>query len=173
MGKKIAPLLLSIFALVTTGCQTPSEEGGSANKGAGEYSTKKPGAAVALNYSVEGEPEPGTAVVVNLEVTAANAADVLQLSLSADDSLQLSLEETNVQFQDVKAGIVQTHQVMVTPVSAGRLFINAIVTVDRAGTQSARTFTVPIQVGPEVAEKADVGADENGERIISLPAEES
>jgi len=173
MSMKIAPLLLSMVALATAGCQTRSQESNADNKAGADYSTQKPGAAVALDYTVEGEPELGAVVTVHLEVTSADAVDALQLSLSTDDSLQLSQAESSVQFQGVPAGVVQTHQVMVTPQRSGRLFINAIVIVDHAGTQSARTFTVPVQVGPEVAEKGAVAADGNGERIISLPAEES
>ena len=173
MSIKITPLLVSICVSLAAGCQTHSEEASTDDKAGVEYSTTKPGAAVALDYTVEGEPEPGAMVIVHLEVTSANAAEAVQLSLNTDASLQLSLEEASVQFQDVPAGIVQTHQVTVTPQRSGRLFINAIVIVERAGTQSARTFTVPLQVGPTVVQKGAVAADENGERIISLPAEES
>ncbi len=172
MSTRISPLLLGFFSLAIAGCQTPTDEGGTAQGNKGDYSTIKPGAAVALDYAVQGEAELGSLVSVQIEVTSANSADMLQLSLSADESLQLNPAQATVQYEDVQPAVVQTHQLEVTPQRSGRLFINAIVTVDREGNQSARTFTVPIQVGPEVADKDATPAD-GGEQIHSLPAEES
>jgi hypothetical protein len=166
--------LLVIALLGLAACQTPvNEEQVGAKTDAGN-STVKPGAPVALEFATDGEPTLGAAIEVTLMVTSASPADGMQISLTADEGLAISPEQTAVQFSDVEPGVAQTHVINITPQLNGRLFINVFVTLDRASQQSVRTFAVPLQVGPEaVQEKAPQVKREDGERIISLPAEES
>ena len=172
MREKIIQWSILTSVGLILGCQTPSDETNAGGQAGDGYSTVKPGAAVALDYTVEGETESGTPVSVLITLTSANAASTLQLSLSSDDSLQLADDQARADFQNVQPGVINTHRIQVTPQRNGRLYLNAIVTVQSSGGRSARTFSVPIQVGPEASAQDDPPAgDEDG--VISLPAEET
>ena len=166
--------LLVVAWLGLVACQTPVNEEQADAKTDPSYSTVKPGAPVALQFDLDGDPTLGAAIAVSLAVTSASVADSLQISLTGDDGLAISPEQAAVQFNAIEPGVEQTHVVNVTPQRNGRLFINVFVTLSREGQQSVRTFAIPLQVGPEVLqEKAPGVKGEDGERIISLPAEES
>lgn len=170
--KLLGNSLLVIMLLGLGGCQTPANE--EQDKIEPGFSTVKPGAPVAMEFKTDSEPTLGAAIAVTLGVTSASSADSLQISLTADDGLEISPDDAAVRFTGVEPGIVQTHTVNVTPQRNGRLFINVFVTLDQSGQQAVRTFAIPLQVGPEAApqEAPDVQG-EDAERIISLPAEES
>lgn len=164
-----------VIALIGLGaCQTPVNEQGGGKSEAG-YATVKPGAPVALEYDMGSDaPTLGSPVAVQLAITCASVADTLKVSLTGDDGLEIAPQQAAVEFTQVEPGVAQNHVVNVTPQRNGRLFINVFITVDQAGRQAVRTFAIPLQVGPPANQKeaAEV-ADEDGERIISLPAEES
>ena len=172
MTKKLPVLTALISALLGLVACQGAVTGDQA--GVSGPSSEKPGAPVALQFDIDRDATLGADVELRLTVTSASAADSMQISLSADDGLAISPGQATVRFSGIEPGVAEVHTIKVTPQRNGRLYVNVFVTLEQAGRQSVRTFAIPVQVGPEAAQKqAPELKEEDGERIMSLPADES
>jgi hypothetical protein len=136
----------------------------------GRVSVGKPMAPIAVQYEVLAEPQVAQPVQVRITAHPGRGIAELELALSADAPLFVSSVSLSSASPEESVWIA-----VVTPLEETPGHLNVTVTGLLDGEQQARSLQIPIRVGPnpEGDRAPAVKTDENGARIISLPAQES
>lgn len=157
----LAGALLSLPACAAT----PAPEAAPASPG-------KPGAPVELNYELLGTPAVGQPLTLRLDFRASGEADDLSISYAGEGAL--SLQAAAAENLSLRAEPTPHRELTVVPRKEGMHYVNVFV---RLGERS-RSFSVPIQVGKVDVKAAlkpqgELSTTPEGERLISLPAQET
>ncbi len=137
----------------------------------------KPSAPIDLDYEIMGTPVVGLPLSINLKISSALDRPI-RVNYRINDT-------TSLRFSDVQSETVSvlpigdetfsTEQVTVIPQREGRLFLNVSAEIDTELGRMAKVMAIPIQVGsfraaPQV--NGELTTDEEGEALISMPAQE-
>jgi len=187
---------LTLTALLLAGCQGPSDQAPavttagdaveSPSKMAAieavddpQSSTGKPSAPITIDYNVIGKPIVGQPVNINLEVSSSMSDRPITLNYRANDTRDLQFPQAQAErialaaFGDAGRA---AQQVTVVPQREGRLYLNVSAEVETEGGTLVKSMAIPIQVGDAPAQQETNGElkqDEDGETVISMPAEET
>ena len=186
-----SPLLLILCGLALAACQGDGGDPASseADAAAGTVHSKpksaveprtaggKPSAPINLNYEIMGTPVVGLPLSINLKISS-----------SLDRPIRVNYrinDTTSLMFSDVQAETVSlvpigdeafsAEQVTVIPQREGRLFLNVSAEIDTEIGRMAKVMAIPIQVGsmrPTPQVNGELTTDEQGEALISMPAQE-
>ena len=127
---------------------------------------KKGGSGVVVSYQLQGIPEIGKPLLVNIRMFS--TADA-QVTVRADDGLQLQSPQFVMQST---AGIAGEHQLTVVPAAIGRFYVHVMSTAN--GRTSASAIAVQVGADKDMPQAKPSGAIKimpNGERVISMPAQ--
>ncbi|NOY63634.1 MAG: hypothetical protein GXP10_10890 [Gammaproteobacteria bacterium] len=136
----------------------------------------KPGAPVTISYTLATVPVVGVTSSVLFEFVAQGAADVMELTFSADQGLQLMTPLSSLRYEQVVAGQRQAVQVELVPQRNGTFNVNAFVTMRSGDRSSVRVYGVAVVVGGSPPQLRSGGVEKpggRGETVISLPAVET
>jgi hypothetical protein len=190
---------LTLTAWLLAGCQGPSDEApalttaGDAVESQSKMtmemaateavddpqSAGKPSAPITIGYNVIGTPIVGQPVNINLEVSSSMSDRPITLNYRANDTRDLQFPQAQAQrialaaFGDAGRA---AQQVTVVPQREGRLYLNVSAEVEMEGGTLVKSMAIPIQVGDAPVQQETNGElkqDEDGETVISLPAEET
>jgi hypothetical protein len=183
--------LLALSAMTLAACQNGSDDpaGSEADAAAGTVHSKpksaaepraaggRPSAPINLDYEIMGTPVVGLPLSINLKASS-----------SLDQPIRVNYrinDTTSLRFSDVQAetvslvpigdGAFSAEQVTVIPQREGRLFLNVSAEIDTEIGRMAKVMAIPIQVGsmrPTPQINGELTTDEEGEALISMPAQE-
>ena len=189
--QSVSPLLLVLCSLALAACQGDGGEPVSSetDAAAGTVHSKpklaaepraaggKPSAPINLAYEIMGTPVVGLPLSINLKASS-----------SLDQPIRVNYrinDTTSLRFSDVQAetvslvpigdGAFSAEQVTVIPQREGRLFLNVSAEIDTEIGRMAKVMAIPIQVGsvrPTPQINGELTTDEEGEALISMPAQE-
>ena len=146
--------------------------------GAESVATSKPSGPVVISYRIIGSPIVGQPVAIELEFASTIGPQPMDISYRVNDATALQLPETQLArvsmapFDDDERG---SQQVTVVPLREGRLYLNVAASIQGENGSVSSVTAIPIQVGGAVREtqfNGELTLDENGESVISLPANE-
>jgi hypothetical protein len=146
--------------------------------GAESGATSKPSGPVVISYRIIGSPIVGQPVAIELEFASTIGPQPMDISYRVNDATALQLPETQLArvsmapFDDDERG---SQQVTVVPLREGRLYLNVAASIQGENGSVSSVTAIPIQVGGAAREtqfNGDPKLDENGETVISLPANE-
>lgn len=135
----------------------------------------KPSAPVDISYEVMGNPVVGVPVSVNVVITSEHKP--LSVKFSIDDNSALSFQSGQVEkleIPDAAAGSLQ--QLTVVPQREGRVYVNVSAEVPSDLGTMIRSIAIPIKVGgapKKTTVNGELKEGPDGEKVISMPAEES
>jgi hypothetical protein len=119
-------------------------------------------------------------VPVSLSFTVINGRDAedVKVSFTVDDGLILNTVDNDISFGGAAAGSHHQFQVQLTPQRNGLFYLNVFASMLINGKYQARAFAVPISVGDYDPQQQHVpvgvvSEDATGQRVISMPAQES
>ena len=137
--------------------------------------TPKPLAPIAISHRIDAEPRVGQPLEIVVIVTAKAHLQNGVAKLSTGDGLQLVAPLADVWLPNLTDDASFEIPITVLPLIDGRFFVSVSVGGDVGGRFQVRSVGVPVRVGPErpVAPSANVKTDSNGQRLHSLPAQES
>jgi len=137
----------------------------------------KPGAPIAMEYSLKSMPKKGKDLDVDLTFTSLSALPgTLTVKVHGGRGLRLVSDKRPVDFAVQNLNETHGRTVTVNANKQGLFYINVITkltTSDKKHRQ--RTFAVPIQIGQVDSRPIPPGKvleDSTGQKIMSLPAEE-
>ena len=186
-----SPLLLVLCGLALAACQGDGADPASSetDAAAGTVYSKpksaaepraaggKPSAPINLDYEIMGTPVVGLPLSINLKVSS-TLDQPIRVNYRINDT-------TSLMFSDVQAETVSlvpigdeafsAEQVTVIPQREGRLFLNVSAEIDTEIGRMAKVMAIPIQVGsmrPTPQVNGELTTDEEGEALISMPAQE-
>ncbi len=134
----------------------------------------KPGAAVGLSYDLQGRPDVGQDVSLELVFQPGVQVQALSAVITGMDGLLLQ-GELQAGFEPVRVGELYRHRITLTPERTGVFYITVVITSLHEGsdTEQGRTFSIPLVVGEApLQRKGSAPEDAAGEAIESLPAQE-
>ena len=138
----------------------------------------KPGGPVNIEYRVIGAAIVGHPVAVDLRISSAMGDRPMRVNYRMNDPTAMQLAESQPSGVSLPSRVNQEfreQQVTVIPQREGRLYLNVSVEIETDNGSMSTVTAVPIQVGTaprELRENGQLGSDENGESIRSLPAKE-
>jgi hypothetical protein len=136
----------------------------------------KPAAGVDLYYEIQTRPSVGEPVDIEIRLVTQVVVDRLEASISAMDGLRiLSPADPDFVETGLAAGDEVRRVVTFVPDTAGVFYASVLVKTDGETGVQARTFAIPLMAGEAAAAQkaAPAQTDASGERIRSMPAEES
>lgn len=138
---------------------------------AGWSSPGKPGAPVALDAPVVRAPV-GEPVSFAMRLTATSVVDSMSVELLPSPGLERVLI-SGATVTEVVGGAA-TLPVSLRGLADGRHYLNVLVTTERAGQQSMRSFAVPVLIGSgQWHNQSKAIPSDAGQAVLSLPAKES
>ena len=177
MKRKYTILALVAFAIASVAC-SKTELSNKAHKltGSTKGTYQKPGAPVELTHTttkVEVDVESSIALIFS---TQAYNQEAISIKIKADEGLQLHNLSTpftiNVQEEKREYPLSFT----ASSNTAGLYYINVFASMQVGSERMNRTFSVPVQIGngeQKLKSLGSVSRDENNQRIISMPAQET
>ena len=134
----------------------------------------KPGASVNYSHNLKSQLSVGESTIFKLTLKEYYGEGQLAVNLAAEGDISLFTSSTQASF-DMTQGPNHEMDVSLTARSNGRHYINVVAqaTNDR-GQSSPRIFSIPVQVGPVIAQKPNENMItlDSGENIISMEAQE-
>ncbi len=142
-------------------------------KPSGFSSYIKPGAGIGYSHDLTSQYSVGDAVTFQLNLGESYSAGIMRVDITSN-SLQLLTSGNSLAF-DMSTG--EEHEVTVSfnALSNGRHYINVRALADIGdGNPMSRAFSIPVQVGPVVAQKPNENMKtlETGEQLIEMEAQE-
>jgi hypothetical protein len=129
----------------------------------------KPTGPIAVEYRLAQEPALG--VPLEIAVTARVEADVTGVTIEANASSPSGVIVAAPVLVTASDGVF-TFRITVVPLAADAGYLSVIVAGQVDGLHQARSVTVPLRGTNPVVAVPDA-ADDGGERVIALPAQES
>jgi len=169
-SKFIPVSILALLTSATVSCAANSTEVKSTN--ANNY--LKPGASITYSHDLKSQISSGDTVTFKLGLNEPYNKGQLNVSLIADGDIALFASSTQASFNMADEG---PHEMTVslTANSNGRHYINVqALAVNPSGQSQPRIFSIPVQVGPVIAQKPNENMKimSNGEAIIEMQADE-
>jgi hypothetical protein len=137
-GKKVKPVALD-----------PAQEAENLTRGmVNAVSQEKVGAPVQMKFDLQSRPEIGQPLQIALAFLPQAAGNALRASFPATPNLTIQPASLPAEYQKVQADGVYRYELTVVPGENGMLIVSAIVNLDLPDGAQARTFSIPILVGP-------------------------
>ncbi len=149
-------------------------------------SSGKPGAPVELKFDIGSKPALGKPLEVTVAVVPrGEGITQLRVVFQSNDAVEVQSGGEMAAQERPADGVAVSHVVTVVPRRDGVYYLGAVALVEGAGGSVARSFAIPIIVGDPVEAERAIAAkpaqgtlsrgagDAGGERIVSLPADES
>ena len=138
----------------------------------------KPGAPIEFKYELAETPQVGQPLVIDFGLVPQAASPTVHLMVATSGALTLGQSNAPAVLRNVKPGSEYWHRLVVTPQENGVFSVNLIATVGEGEQTLARTFSIPVVVGPaamqsEKARKLNVEVDSTGQAIEVMPGQES
>jgi len=141
----------------------------------------KIGAPVAVSYQLLESPGLGVPLNIRVRMTPLLAASEIKLEYTLSAGLVSGDVSTGFVLGVIGTGKMADQVISVIPQINGLLHVNVFVTlVDQDGQSQSTAVMIPIQVGAGAAvnkldhpDQAFIQRDSRGQRIISVPAEET
>lgn len=143
-----------------------------------DRSPGKPSPPIKIDYSIIGKPVVGQPVEIDVQVSSSVAVQSLRVSYQVMDEATLFFPDTQARemiYTDIADDDIRKQRVTVVPQGEGRAYLNVLVEVDTEFGLFTKTAAIPIQVGTVLAKprlNGTLQTDEQGEAIISMPAQE-
>lgn len=139
-------------------------------------SARKPLPPISIAYEIIGEPVVGRPL--QIEITAGSRAPMadVEFEIHAEERLALSSVSTNRNIPESRREEAAVRTLTVTPLVEGVLEVAVLARAMLGDTVQARSIVIPIRVGARAlsgSHESLVRVDDSGERVISLPADES
>lgn len=134
----------------------------------------KPGASVTYSHNLKSRLSAGETTTFNLFIGESYSEGELKVSLNTDGDITLFPTSTQAGF-DMTSGTEHRMDVSFTANSNGRHYINVEAwAVSPSGQAQPRIISIPVQVGPAVAQKPNENMKTmpDGETIIEMEAQE-
>jgi len=174
MLTKMTTTALMAVLLSGAGACTANSADTSSQKTAVVSNYTKPGAAVTYTHNLKSGLKAGEMTNFNLNLNEYYGEGLLIVNLSTEGDLTLYPSSMQKRFE-MDDEISHDMDVSFTPNSNGRYYINVqAVATSPSGQTQPRIFSIPVQVGPEVALKPNplMKTLPNGEKIIEMQAQE-
>ena len=129
-----------------------------------------------VKYRLLNIPQVGQPVNLELTLVSSVATASFGYALEAEDGLLLAPASSVQTFSGKPAQSPEVVQVTVTPQREGRFYLRVNANVVTGNKSLTRVVTIPIQVGAgtrQLQQHGEVGVDEDGNPIVSLPATEN
>jgi hypothetical protein len=139
----------------------------------------KPSAPISFRYEVQGTPIVGQPVAVNVFVTSSIKEAPVKLFYRVNDTSSMLFPESQAlqtKFVAEAEDQPRSTQITVIPQREGRLYLNVSAEIETTDGTMLKTTSIPIQVGsapPELEVNGEIMETEEGETVISMPAEQS
>lgn len=136
----------------------------------------KPLPPIDFKYELLGEPAVGQPLQIRITSSIQAELDALNVALSGSERMQVPAAVSRFRMARTAASAPMTRTISVTPLTTGTLYLDVLVQADIDGRQQSRAVTIPIRVGSQSQQTAPdgtVSTDADGQRIISLPADEN
>lgn len=131
----------------------------------------KPSAPVDIRFVTSGQPLAGVPFAVEVWVTPSSAADALTVEIAPGEGLALNGGSKRLQFA-AKPGAAHMERVSVVP-SAGYSLLRVTAIMQSGGVEERKVAVLPLHLaGAALPASKPVEATPQGEKIISLPAQE-
>jgi hypothetical protein len=143
-----------------------------------DRSPGKPGPPIRIKYSIVGKPVVGQPVEIDVQVSSSVAVQSLRVSYQVMDEATLFFPDTQARemiYTNIADDDVREQRVTVVPQGEGRSYLNVLVEVDTEFGLFTKTAAIPVQVGTVLAKpklNGTLQTDEQGEAVISMPAQE-
>ncbi|MDJ0699726.1 MAG: hypothetical protein QNJ07_07695 [Woeseiaceae bacterium] len=141
--------------------------------------TVKIGAPFRLQYKVIGTPVVGSQVPIELRIYSTLEPQPVKISYSMNDTTAMSFPKAQPEFvkmtRRADEGYIE-QMVTVIPQREGRLYLNVTASIETPEGSRSMVMAVPVQVGTgtrQLEEHGELGTDEEGEAIKSLPGKEN
>ena len=108
----------------------------------------KPGAPVEFKYELADAPQVGQPLVIDFGLVPQAASPAVHLMVATSGGLTLGQSNAPAVLRNVQPGSEYWHQLVVTPQENGIFSVNLIATVGEGERMLARTFSIPVVVGP-------------------------
>ncbi len=135
----------------------------------------KPLPPIDFKYELLGEPAVGQPLEIRVTSSIQADLDALNVALSGNERVQVPAAFARFRMARAAASTPMTRTITVTPLAPGTLYLDVLLQADVGGRQQSRAVTIPIRVGAEsqaIAPAGTVSTDAEGQRIITLPADE-
>lgn len=174
-------LLFACSSQEGTSVNTPNTSQKPITKSLAHGSSGKIGAPVAVSHQLLDTPSLGIPLRIRVRMTPLLAASEIKLEYTLSVGLISADPSPRVVLDVVATGQVADHVISVVPQVDGQHHINVFVTlVTQDGQSQSTAVMIPIQVGAVGAvgkldhpDKVYIQQNSLGERIISVPAEET
>ena len=172
-SKFISASTIALSISLSTACAANSAET-AGQKTAYANTYLKPGASINYSYDLKSQLSPGEATTFKLTLKEFYKAGELIVSLDAEGGIDLFASSTQARF-DMADSTEHEMDISFTAQANGRYYINVqALAVDPSGTSQPRIFSIPVQVGPFVAQKPNPNMKTmpDGQNIIEMEAQE-
>lgn len=149
-----------------------------ASKGQGDYHpVGKPHAPIEMTFQLPSKLKSGQAIEFTFSLMPTQNVESLSMQVRVDDGLVLKTQ-TQAGYGVMSKGAKADHVVKLVAQREGLFYVHVQASVKVAGKIQSRSFVIPLNVGDVDARKymkssGNVTGDAGGERIISMPAQES
>jgi hypothetical protein len=188
--RKIERLLVCILTLVAAACHESAALSPGAQSSAPQSPTiddraksinsanafAKPTAPIDIRYELRGVPQAGQPLEIRVSSRSRLDLSEVSMQVQGDERVFISPRSGDRNRAQLPRNEAMVRTVMVTPLVNGVLQVRILVQAEVNGKIQARSMIVPITVGATTVAVETAGAArvaENGELIISLPAQES
>jgi hypothetical protein len=133
-----------------------------------------------VEYKVIGTPIVGSPVPIELKIRSRMGTRPIRMGYNINDTSSMEFPDAQPASVTLTPAANEDYveqMVTVIPQREGRLYINVSAALESEGGSRSMVVAVPIEVGPallrEAEDNGELGVDEEGEAIRSLPAEEN
>ncbi len=189
--KTSSAFAFSLFAATLAGCGgggEPAAEGGepvALNKDAPAVKfvpesdmitvEGKPMSPISVAYRIIGTPIVGQPVAVDIKVDSSLGPQPINVRYQINDASAMQLAKSQpetIVYSPDASNDYAPRQVTIVPMREGRLYLNVSASIETETGSMSTVTAIPIQVGEgarQLEENGEVGTDENGEAIRTLP----
>lgn len=144
----------------------------------GKVDYAKPNAPVEMTFAVTTRPQVGMSLDYALTFTLDANVDDVVITVAADDALLLLEHPQMLHLGARERNQQDVLRVICQPQRDGLFYMYVSATLFMDGQQQSSSFVIPVEVGDGVSQLPQTATgvvldDASGERIISLPADES
>ena len=174
--------------MILTACGKSADSNNTATVAASEKTASKvvtatspgkPSAPISFRYEVQGTPIVGQPVAINIFVASSVSDLPINLFYRVNDASSMLFPESQAQqtkFVAEAQDQPRELQITVIPQREGRLYLNVSAEIEAADGTLLKATSIPIQVGsapPELKVNGELLETDEGETVISMPAEQS
>ncbi len=135
-------------ATPSTPSKTAAESDAALKRMVSGVSAGKNDATVDLKFELKARPQVGQPLTIEVALLPKLVAETMRVTYIATDALAVQPVTLPGEFHNVQAGSVYHHEVSVIPRDNGVYYVSAVVLLDSDTGSVARTFAIPVVVGP-------------------------